>query len=390
MTDYRYAHLEFELGGLGLSSPKEPEVFHRGYDYAMNHEKMEEYKANLWVNQYCAEDIDTALAAYPNDPQQAYEKVAQIYGNERIATVLNVSIEAREQMPSFENFSQETLDWGKQYAITGASAPKYLLPLESSKRPPLLLTDTATLEKFVEIVRQNELAQNREPIQAVPQEHSQTLPQPPIIAAPIPKTAEVVKFMAVKDIVANMPTPEMMKFIEQQLMNHDLDELQKVYPHVFPPVMDAEPERTARAEKIVAELAERSPITTADFPQVFDEVFARNASDAPAIESPAELQLSYAGELARKVVEELNFANVPFESKIDPANGKTLITFAAKDEAAVRKAEIAAKSPSRVNAQSAVAGAGVLAEKAAQAAAHNATRPIPAGTGTQSQSEVVG
>jgi hypothetical protein len=68
-----------------------------------------------------------------------------------------------------------------------------------------------------------------------------------------------------------------------------------------------------------------------------------------------------------------------------PPNGKTLITFAAKDEVLFRKAEIAAKSPSRVNTQSAVAGTGLLAEKSAQATALNAARPPVAGAGVKPQ-----
>jgi hypothetical protein len=282
MNDYRYAHLEFELGGLGLESVKELEVFRQGYDTAMNHEKMDVYKANLWANQYCAEDIDAALAEYPDNPTRAYAQVSEIYGNERIATVLNISIEAREQMPSYDNFSRETRDWGEQYKITGATAPKYLLPLESNKRPPLLITDTATLESFAEVVRANEIAHERKQqvqlgenagwLRAETPEPFQDL----ITTAAVPQTSEVVKIMAVREIVAKMPTPELMAMVEQQLMARGIDELQVVYPHVF---AHAEPERSARAERIVTEIRARSPIANVDYPDVFNEVFNQKIAE---------------------------------------------------------------------------------------------------------------
>ena len=307
-NDYRYAHMEFELGGLGLNSPKELEVYKGGYDTAINNDEMNVYKVNLWANQYCAEDIDAALAKYPNDISRAYAEVAEIYGNERICTVLNISIEAREQMQSFEKFSQETRDWGKQYELTGASAPDYLLPLESSKRPPLLITDTAILEKFVEVTRENEINRNREKssvvYETVRRDDEITLNEAnsgvsvdekgdltvnderKILenTAIVPEVEDVVKAMAVKEIVAKMPTPEMMKMIENQLMEQPLEALQAVYPHVFDP--DPNPERTARAERIIAGIEERSPITNEEYPAVFNEIF--NKKIVEPLENTAE------------------------------------------------------------------------------------------------------
>jgi hypothetical protein len=345
-TDIRYAQLEFELGKLGLESVKDLEVMRLGYDYAFNNELMEEYKANLWANQYCAEDIDAALVQFPDNPQQAYNKVAKIYGNERVATVLNISIEARNLMPSFESFSQEINEWGERYKITGASAPKSLLPLESDKRPPLLLTDTVILEKFTEIVRANE----------IPFEHKKTkelmnLQEPliiqndvtlseansgvgldssgnltainefnsPIIADKKPQTGiivppkeEIVKVIAIKEIIAKMPTPEMLRMVEQVLMYKDIDELQQVYPHAFE---NAEPDRSEKAVKIIEELENRQPITIDEFPQIFDEVLVQKTAE------PRPEYLSGLDEITVITQTELDNIHPDFAGKITVCGG---------------------------------------------------------------------
>ena len=332
MNDYRYAHLEFELGGLGLNSTKELAVYKGGYDTAFNNDEMDIYKVNLWANQYCAEDIDAALqnVKTPQEMEQAYNQVAEIYGNERVCSVLAVSIEAREQMQSFEKFSQGTRDWSKNYEMTGASAPEHLMFLEGNKRPPLLITDTATLENFIDIVRENEITQTRE---NQPERETFTVEISPEMqetiaainekikadeitineansgvslnengdlsitdgnkilenAAIIPPVEDVVKVMAVKDIVAQMPTPEMMKIVEAQLMTRSIDDLQAVYPHVFE---NAEPDRSVKAEKIVEELLERSPLTNEELPGVFNEVFNKKI-----VEPVTGEENPYAGDL---------------------------------------------------------------------------------------------
>jgi len=178
MTDHRYAHLDFLLGGLGLQSINEFGVYTGDYNKAVGDDEMAMYSLNQWANQYCAEDIDVAIAEvaaeYGNinvdhlpEPIQkellnkAYEKVANMYGNERICTVLAINAEAREKMGSFEKFSQETREWGKQYYYEDNTKPIAFSYLENANRPPLLVTNTAILEKFVEVARENEVAHNR-------------------------------------------------------------------------------------------------------------------------------------------------------------------------------------------------------------------------------------
>ena len=116
-----------------------------------------------------------------------------------------------------------------------------------------------------------------------------------------------------------------------------------------------------------------------------------NTSFAKIAENPEDRRFkNYTGELADKVIAQLDAANIPYSGKIDRENDKTTITFNVKDEAAVNKAVIAAKSPSQANQQKIAATPDILAEKAAQAAALNAARSAPAGTGTQSQGEIGG
>jgi hypothetical protein len=287
MRDYKHAHLELEVGKLGVESVKELEVFNGGYAAAIKNDVIDVYKVNLLANQHCAEDIDKAIAkngnimAYDKKTQaklftRAYEAIAEVYGNERIATVLCLNIEAREKMPSFENFSQGAKEWGELRQTDGLSISDNPLLLGSSYRPPLMVTNTDVLENFVEIAIQKEAQQQQREGRLNRSEEinpkkeaflSAVLDKEPAI---IPNTDDVVKLMAVKEIVASMTIPEMMKSLEQQLMNYDIEALQAVYPNAF---KDKEPDRSVIAEKIVYEIKERSPIPTEEYTEVFNEVF---------------------------------------------------------------------------------------------------------------------
>jgi hypothetical protein len=260
---------------------------------------------NLLANQHCAEDIDKAIAkngnimGYDKTTQgklfnRAFETIAEVYGNERVATVLGINIEAREQTPNQERFSPEIKEWGEQFKVAGVSVTENPMLLESNYRPPLMLTNTEILTEFVKIAMKHEITVEKEPpkqqksgLEAtdgefetitvdLPKETAKTLiavnemGNQDVGMVEIPQTEDIVKILAVKEIVASMSTPDMMKMVEQQLMNYDLEALQAVYPHVFE---DAEPDRSVIAEKIVSEIQDRSPITTEEYPEVFNEVF---------------------------------------------------------------------------------------------------------------------
>ena len=287
MRDYKHAHLELEVSKLGIESVKELEVFNGGYAAAIKDDKIDIYKVNLLANQHCAEDIDKAIAkngnimAYDKKTQaklfnRAYEAIAEVYGNERIATVLSMNIEARDKIPSYENFSQGAKEWGELRQTEGVSISDNPLLLGSNYRPPLMITNTNILENFVEIAIEKETQQKQ--IEGRLNRSEEISPKKETFlsavldkeSAMIPQTEDVVKIMAVKEIVAGMTTPEMMKMLEQQLLSYDIEALQAVYPHAF---KDKEPDRSVIAEKIVYEIKERSPIPTEEYREVFNEVF---------------------------------------------------------------------------------------------------------------------
>jgi len=311
--------IQFELGDWeNKLEMKDVEVYTGSYNEIENGEQLFGfYKANFKLNEYCARDIDAAITSNPQNPETAVNLVAEEYGIERVNAVLAMNVKAREQMTVYEDFQPEFAEWAADYK-TMQQPPQSVY--WGHDRPPLLATETADLEPFLQIAidRENSLEKSNKLEFTMENLTEETIDfgnferetptadtiETPEFSAPvntdilldengnlysfnekipleeyleevsnraaIPQPEDVVKIMAVKEIVASMPTPEMMKIVEAQLMTQSLDDLQTVYPHVFE---NAEPERSVKAEKIVEEILERAPITNEQYPEVFNEVF---------------------------------------------------------------------------------------------------------------------